>query len=239
MPRQLAAMALAPIVQLFIEILHIQPVQRAEVPLAEGVPALALDKQPDESVTDVLAPCCKLLFGDGRVRRCPAIVLRLVRKEPRKLLPETAFEPFVVLFVRFCDERIRHRGVEYIRVCGADAKVYVVIFGNARQYAFNADKPFALPDKHGKGGRIVCARRIFEKAGAELLVFQKFAAHEPARPAVLVVDPRLHAQLFRLFQARPDAREPLFTEVFLLQPRPRVHDEPADTRGLHLLDLLA
>ena len=239
MPRQFAAVRFAPVVQFFIEVLRIQPVERIEVLFAEGIAALALHEQPDEPVADVLAVLGEFRLRHGRVGRAPAVILRLVREKARKLLPEPIFELRIIFFVRFGDERIHHGGIEDIGVRGADAQVHVVILRLARLLPFDADESPAAAHEHGERRRVERAFRVFEVARAERLVFQKFSAHEPARPAVFVVHPRLHAERLRLVEAGLDAREPLFAEVFLLQPRPRVHDEPADARRLHVVDLAA
>lgn len=65
------------------------------------------------------------------------------------------------------------------------------------------------------------------------------AAGGAAGPAVLVVEPGVHAQLLRLVGAGLDAGEPVATEIFGVEAHARMHEEAAEAHLLHDADLAA
>ena len=76
----------------------------------------------------------------------------------------------------------------------------------------------------GNGGSVVFGnifKLIFE-------FFGHFAARCAGGPAVLVVQPRGHAQFFRFFRGGADQIEPIFAEILGRKPRTAVHEKAAE-----------
>ena len=62
--------------------------------------------------------------------------------------------------------------------------------------------------------------------------FGGFFMHSRTGPAVLVVQPRGHAQFFRFFRGGADKIEPIFAEILGRKPRTAVHEKAAESHFL-------
>ena len=175
-----------------------------------------MNEQPDQAVTDVFPVFFKFRFRRGRIRRSPAVILRFIREKARQFLAEIFFKTLVILFVRFSDKRVGYVGIQNIRIRGAYAKIHVMIFADSRLFFGNAHKALLIVFHiRGKCRFVELARSIFQIPRAERFVFEQLSADKAARPAVFIVDPRVHTRFARLFQASRHARKPFFAEVFV------------------------
>ena len=104
-------MRAAPVVNFLIEIFNVQPIERFIIFFAESITAFVVLKQPDQPVFHVLARLCEFGFRNGRVRRGPSVILRLVGEKTDKFFAEIFLEPRVILLVRLFDESVRNGGI--------------------------------------------------------------------------------------------------------------------------------
>ena len=76
-------------------------------------------------------------------------------------------------------------------------------------------------------------------AGAVPGVLRNQPPGRPAGPAILIVQPGFHSELFGLVDAGADAVEPLFRQIRRAQSDAGVHEEPAEPHSVHDADLPA
>ena len=147
---------LAPIVQLFVEVLGVETVQDRIVAHTECVARRVAVEQPDQSVTDIRTELCLVcLCCAGAVRRCPAVILRLVGEKAGQLPAKAFGKTAVVLLVRFLDEGIHHDGIEGVGVGGTVLAIDTVVFGHIGRRAGQTNVTAVGFGVAGEGRRIV------------------------------------------------------------------------------------
>ena len=84
-----------------------------------------------------------------------------------------------------------------------------------------------------------CKRTSSQGWGEVLFVLQKLTACKTGGPAVFIVGPGFHAQLFGFVNAGIYAVEPFVGEVFGFQTAAGVHEEAVHSAFLHVSDLVS
>ena len=127
MSGKLAVVRFAPIVQFFVEILHIKAIQRLKISGAEMVTTFIVNKEPNQTVPNVFAILRKYGFYAGGVGCCPAVILGFIREKSNQLLAEAVRKTCIVFFVGFLNKGIYHFRIQNIRIGRAHPEIYIII----------------------------------------------------------------------------------------------------------------
>jgi len=190
----------------------------------------------------------------------PAIV-GLVREDAGHKLAEVRAEPVVVCLVRDLQERVRDRGIQQVHVRVAiepvalrhhtcleqeDAAGGPGVATPGRVQLLRTGDALVIVQFHGiDGDSGVVVQRVGHLAAPDFLGDQGTRAErwipgrhqapgEPARPAIFVVQPRLHVLALPLLQAGSHAVHPFVGQVFGDQACPRVHKVSPEPLFLHV-----
>ena len=241
MTGQLAAVLFAPVIYLFDEALREQLVAQAVVIPAEFLSALKIDEQRGQQVQHVIAvPAHELRrHGIGPGRR-PAVILRLVHEETGHVLSEA--HALFVFLVSGLNEFLRDGGVHGIDVGFVPALNDGGIFGYAL-FRRSHSAAFAAADDVSAqkvlGGGEVLGGFNLQEGRPVGLVLQQNAAGKAARPAVFIIAPGLHIELFGFLDAGLDAVEPFLAQILRLQAAAGVHEEAVHLEFVHDVNLAA
>ena len=241
MTGQLAAIRLAPVVYLFDETVDEQLMAQPVVIPAEFLCAFKIDEQGGQPVEHIIAVAvhelCRHGVGPGR---CPAVILRLVHEEAGHDVAE-AHALFVFLMGSF-DELLRDGGVHGVDIGfipalndgGVFRHAFLGRIHPAAYVVFNniyAQQVFVC--------REVCGGFDFQEGGPIGLVLQENAACKAAGPAVFIVTPGFHVQLFRFLNAGLDTVKPFLAQIFGFQTAAGMHKKSVHLEVAHDMNLPA
>ena len=83
----------------------------------------------------------------------------------------------------------------------------------------------------------ICCRFAVETFHFVTVVSGDFAARRAGRPAVFVIQPRIHAQFFRFRHAGANAFKPFIAKIFRVQPDSGVHEKTAEAHSFQMPEL--
>ena len=139
--------------------------------------------------------------------------------------------------------RVRKAVINTLRLHGVDAEDQLRFAGLQPVKAAVArrkGKPIDPRGKHRKR-RLRRIRRFIQRQGQIFASERRLLCHKTARaaagPAILVVDPWLHAEFLRPFYAGIRQSEPVFAQILRLQASARVHEKAAEAHFMQHVDL--
>ena len=198
----------APSVQLLAEAFQHQLLHRQPVAVTEAAVALFFQKQQTQSVADVFTVfAAEIFLQHGRIGRIRPIVLGLVGEKAFQIRGKCASKPLFVLLVGHIQEFAHHLGIEDVHGGSGAVHVYVKVF--AAGILIGADQG-GFGDFVGYVGLgIECTLRLGQIHIPIQNILQQKTTGKAAGPAVFVVSPSVHTQLFGLVAAGFDALHPL------------------------------